>query len=93
MWMRSVTESATQPGRPPQAAVREEIATAERVAKAIQDKLDRLDETFFFERSIDIETYDRHAENCARSSRSPGRPSLKPARRTRRGNEGFARQP
>jgi hypothetical protein len=26
------------------------------------DKLDRLDEAFLFERSIDIETYDRHAE-------------------------------
>ena len=44
------------------AAVREEVATAERAAKAIQDKLDRLDEAFLFERSIDIETYDRHAE-------------------------------
>jgi hypothetical protein len=33
-----------------------------RAAKAIQDKLDRLDEAFLFERSIDIETYDRHAE-------------------------------
>jgi hypothetical protein len=42
--------------------VREEIANAERAAKAIQDKLDRLDEAFLFERSIDIETYDRHAE-------------------------------
>ena len=31
-------------------------------AKAIQEKLDRLDEAFLFERSIDIETYDRHAE-------------------------------
>ena len=28
----------------------------------IQDKLDRLDEAFLFERSIDIDTYDRHAE-------------------------------
>jgi hypothetical protein len=44
------------------AAVREEIATAERAAKAIQERLDRLDEAFLFERSIDIETYDRHAE-------------------------------
>ena len=31
-------------------------------AKGIQDRLDRLDEAFLFERSIDIETYDRHAE-------------------------------
>jgi hypothetical protein len=37
-------------------------ANAERAAKAIQDKLARLDEAFLFERSIDIETYDRHAE-------------------------------
>ena len=44
------------------AALREEIANAERAAKSIQDKLDRLDEAFLFERSIDIETYDRHAE-------------------------------
>jgi hypothetical protein len=42
--------------------VREEIAGAERAATAIQDKLDRLDEAFLFKRSIDIETYDRHAE-------------------------------
>jgi hypothetical protein len=34
----------------------------ERAAKAIQDKLDRLDEAFLFKRSIDIDTYDRHAE-------------------------------
>ena len=35
---------------------------SERAAKTIQDKPDRLDEAFLFERSIDIETYDRHAE-------------------------------
>jgi hypothetical protein len=35
---------------------------AQRAAKAIQDKRDRLDEAFLFERSIDIETYERHAE-------------------------------
>jgi hypothetical protein len=44
----------------PKAAVRDEIANAERAAKATQDKLDPLDEAFLFERSIDIETYDRH---------------------------------
>jgi hypothetical protein len=42
--------------------VRDEIANAKRAAKSIQDKLDRLDEAFLFERSIDIETSDRHAE-------------------------------
>lgn len=42
--------------------MRDEIATTERAAKAIQEKLDRLDKAFLFERSIDIETYDRPAE-------------------------------
>ena len=38
----------------------------------IQDKLDRFDEAFLFERSIDIDTYDRHAEKLREESRSPG---------------------
>ena len=42
--------------------MRDELANAERAAKAIQDKLDHLDEAFLFERPIDIQTYDRHAE-------------------------------
>jgi hypothetical protein len=42
--------------------VRDEIAMAERATKTLQEKLDRLDEAFLFDRSIDIETYDRHAE-------------------------------
>src|SRR5215831_17411342 len=57
---RSPVRSQIWKARKP--AVREELASAERAAKAIQDKLDRLDEAFLFERSIDIETYDRHAE-------------------------------
>ena len=60
--MRLLKESVLQIWKARKAAVREEIASAERAAKAIQDKLDRLDEAFLFERSIDIETYDRHAE-------------------------------
>src|SRR5262249_12835268 len=61
-YMRLLKESVLQIWKARKAAVREEIETAERAAKAIQDKLDRLDEAFLFERSIDIETYDRHAE-------------------------------
>jgi hypothetical protein len=71
-YMRLLKESVLQIWKARGAAVREEVAQAERAAKAIQEKLDRLDEAFLFERSVDIETYDRHAENCARSSRSPG---------------------
>ena len=60
--MRILKESVLQIWKARKAAVREELASAERAAKAIQDKLDRVDEAFLFERSIDIETYDRRAE-------------------------------
>ena len=60
MWL--LKESVLQIWKARKAAVRNELAKAERAAKAIQDKLDRLDEALLFERSIDIETYDRHAE-------------------------------
>jgi hypothetical protein len=61
-YMRLLKESVLQIWKARKAAVSEEIAIAKRAAKAIQDKLNRLDEAFLFERSIDIETYDRHAE-------------------------------
>ena len=61
-YMRLLKESVLQIWKARKAAVREQIASAERAAKAIQDKLDRLDEAFLFERSINIETYDRHTE-------------------------------
>jgi hypothetical protein len=59
---RLLKHSVLQIWKARKAAVREELESAERAAKAIQDKLDRLDEAFLFDRSIDIETYDRHAE-------------------------------
>src|SRR5689334_25017482 len=77
--MRLLKESLLQIWKARRAAVREELANAERAAKAIQDKLDRLDEAFLFDRSIDIETYDRHAEKLreeltlARIDRHSGR--------------------
>ena len=60
--MRLLKESVLQIWKAQKAAVRDELANAERAANAIQDKLDRLDEASLFERSIDIETYDRHVE-------------------------------
>jgi len=60
--MRLVKESVLRIWKARKAALREELDRSERAAKAIQDKLNRLDEAFLFERSIDIETYDRHAE-------------------------------
>ena len=38
------------------------IAEIERRQKAIREKLDRLDQAFLFERTIDIDTYDRHRD-------------------------------
>jgi hypothetical protein len=61
-YMRLLKESVLRIWKTRKASAREAIATAERAVKAIQEKLDRLDEAFLFERSIDIETYDRHAE-------------------------------
>ena len=45
-----------------QADAKQRIAEIERRQKAIREKLDRLDQAFLFERSIDIETYDRHRD-------------------------------
>src|SRR5262249_38652278 len=50
-YMRLLKESVLRIWTARKAAVHEEIAAAERAAKAIQEKLDRLDEAFLFERS------------------------------------------
>ena len=42
--------------------VTDDIADIDRRTKAIQQKLDRLDEAFLFAQSIDIDTYDRHKD-------------------------------
>ena len=60
--MRLLKESVLQIWKARKATVREEIAAAERAANAIQDELHRLDEAFLFERTIDIDTYDRHRD-------------------------------
>jgi hypothetical protein len=60
--MRLLKESVPQIWKARKATVRDEISAAERTAKAIQEKLDRLDQAFLFDRPISIETYDRHAE-------------------------------
>jgi hypothetical protein len=82
--MRLLKESVLQIWKARKTTVREEIATSERAAKAIQDKLDRLGEAFLFE-------LDRHRdipprrETARRVHARSDRASLWPARRTRRG--------
>ncbi len=61
-YMRLLKESVLQIWKARKELVRADLADTERRAKAIQAKLDRLDEAFLFERSIDIDVYDRHAE-------------------------------
>jgi site-specific DNA recombinase len=46
----------------------QELDRSERAAKAIQEKRDRLDEAFLFERSIDIETYGPARREAARGA-------------------------
>ena len=70
--MRLLKESVLGIWKARQASVRADLAQAQRTADAIQQKLDRLDEAFLFQRAIDIETYDRHAERLAKNSRRRG---------------------
>jgi site-specific DNA recombinase len=61
-YMRLLKESVLQIWKARKESARADLARAARQAEAIQKKLDRLDEAFLFERSIDIDVYDRHAE-------------------------------
>ena len=61
-YMRLLRESVVQVWKGRKEAVRADVADAGRRAQAVQKKLDRLDEAFLFEQSIDIDVYDRHAE-------------------------------
>ena len=61
-YTRLLKESVLQVWKARKEVVRAELVDAERRVKVIQGKLDRLDEAFLFDRSIDIDVYDRHAE-------------------------------
>ena len=61
-FMRSVKDRVLHAWRDLKADAKQRIAEVERRQKAIQEKLDRLDEAFLYERTIDIERYDRHRD-------------------------------
>ena len=61
-FMRLVKDRVLAAWRAMQVDARQRIAEIERKQKSIREKLDRLDQVFLFERSIDIETYDRHRD-------------------------------
>ena len=61
-YMRLLKESVLQVWHARKRAVRAELEDVERKVKAIQPKLDRLDDTFIFARAIDLETYERQRD-------------------------------
>ena len=61
-FMRLVKDRVLCAWRDMQTDAKQRIAEIERKQQAIRKKLDRLDEAFLYERSIDIDTYDRHRE-------------------------------
>ena len=61
-FMRLVKDRVLDAWRELRREAQQRMAEIERKQKAIRERLDRLDEAFLYERSIDIETYDRHAE-------------------------------
>lgn len=61
-YMALLKESVLQVWKARKESIKADLASAERQAQAIQKKLDRLDEAFLFDRTIDIDVYDRHAE-------------------------------
>ena len=61
-YMRLVKEHVLRAWEQRKAEVCQDISEVERRAKAIQQKLDRLDEAFLLAQSIDNDTYDRHKD-------------------------------
>lgn len=58
--MRLVKDRVVHAWREMKTDAAQRIAQIEQKQRAIREKLDRLDAAFLYERSIDIETYDRH---------------------------------
>jgi hypothetical protein len=61
-YMRLLKESVLRVMARRKASVKNEVANAEHRAKAIQLKLDRLDDAFIYKESIDLATYERQRD-------------------------------
>jgi hypothetical protein len=68
-YMRLRKESVLRVWHERKASVKNEVASAEHRAKAIQQKLDPLDDAFIYKESIDLGTYERNAIGFAKNSR------------------------
>ena len=61
-FMRLVKDLVLEAWRRRKSDAAQRIAEIERKQKAIREKLDRLDDAFLYERTIDIDTYERHRD-------------------------------
>jgi hypothetical protein len=61
-YMRLIKESVLRIWHERKAAVKNHAAEQERRVKAIEQKLDRLDEAFIFAKTIDLDTYERQRD-------------------------------
>jgi hypothetical protein len=61
-FMRLVKDRVLHAWREMKADAKQRVVEVERKKKAIHEKLDRLDEAFLYERTIDIERYDRQRD-------------------------------
>ena len=68
--MRLVKEHVLLAWQQRKAEVGDDAADAERKTKAIQQKLDRLDEAFIYAQTIDRRRTNGNETGCARNSRS-----------------------
>ena len=60
--LRLVKNRVLHAWREMKADAKQRVVEVERKQKAIHERLDRLDEAFLYERTIDIDTYDRHRD-------------------------------
>jgi hypothetical protein len=60
--LRLLKESVLRVWHDRKASVKNEVANAEHRAKAIQQKLDHLDDAFIYQESIDLGTYERQRD-------------------------------
>jgi hypothetical protein len=68
-YMRLLKETVVKVWKERRETVQTDLQVTEQASQKLQKKLDRLDEAFLFERSIDVDTYDRHVDR----RRSAGR--------------------
>jgi hypothetical protein len=61
-YMRLLKESVLRVWHDRKASIKNEVASAEQRAKTIQQKLDRLDDAFIYQETIDLGTYERQRD-------------------------------